>query len=99
EWQHVMLAQGIQLDILNQYHLAVCLVKFGGIENGGGVHFVALGDELHGLGHALRGLQQALALRILTDGLKYSFVMGSELVGYVRVVCFVLPVSHLKNKK
>ena len=67
ERQHMMLAQGVEINILDHHHLAIVLFKKGGAQNGLRVLFIALAEELHRFTYTVRRFQQSFPLRILTD--------------------------------
>jgi hypothetical protein len=65
KWQHVMLTYREKLNILNKYHLLILLFEYRRAENLNRILGVALGDERHSLGYALRGLDKTLTVGIL----------------------------------
>ncbi len=58
--QHVMLAQRIDLDVLDDHHLLVFFLEHRRAQNFRRLEIVAVGQELQRLGHALGRLLQAL---------------------------------------
>ena len=81
-----MLAHGVQLDVLDHHHLTVVFLEHGRAKDLGAVHVVALGQELHALGHPLRGLEKSLALRILPEQMQNLFIMYCKLLGGLRII-------------
>ena len=79
EGQHVMLAHGVEVDVLDDDHLPVILREHGRAEYLFRILRVALREELHGLGHAVGRLEQALAASILAQQLDYRLVMRGQL--------------------
>ncbi len=65
--QQVMLAQGVQFDIAQQHHLVVVRREQGPVDDTVQVLVIATGEILHCLRGAHRGIQQALALRVLAQ--------------------------------
>ena len=52
-----MLAEGEEIDVLDNHHLRVVFLEEGVGEHLVGVHLITAGQHLHGLGDAHRGLQ------------------------------------------
>ena len=70
EWEHVMLAERVELDVLDEDHLVVILGEDGTVQD---IRHGLVGagrQEGEGLGHALRGLQEAFPARVLADGMQ-----------------------------
>ncbi len=63
--KHVMLAQGEEFDVLHNNHMVVRLLEKGTLHDGFTVLEIALGKELHGLGHPLGGFEKPLPGRVL----------------------------------
>ena len=94
EREHVVLAQGEEFDVLHKDHLAVRLGEHGGPDDLVTVLPVALREELHGLRHALGGLEKPLARGVLAQQLEDGLHMGRELLRGLFVVFFDFPVCH-----
>ena len=71
EGEHVMLAHRIEFNVLDKDHLLVLLVKYGGLDYLLSILPIALGEELEGFCHPLRGLQQAFTVGIFTQEGEY----------------------------
>ena len=57
EGKHVVLAKGVEIDVLDDDHLvAPLLVKDGTLKNGNGVLFITSGEVSHGTSHTQRSL-------------------------------------------
>jgi hypothetical protein len=72
ERKHVVLAERVELDILHEDHLIVIFGEDGTVQDvcrglGG-----AGRQEREGLGHTLRGLEEAFPQRVLADGVQKS---------------------------
>ena len=66
ERHQVVLAGGVERDVLDQHEFLVVEVEGGGQDLGGVV--VQAGKHFHvGLGHPLRGVQETAAIRVLAD--------------------------------
>ena len=63
--KHVVLTQAVHLDVLDQDHFVIGLVKQRGAQDFRGIHTHAARQHGHGFGCAHRRLQQTLALGIL----------------------------------
>ncbi len=88
EWEQVVLAHGVELDVLDDDHLVVLDVEERAVEDFVDVHAVALGEEGHRLLHALGGLEQAVAGGVLVVAAKE---FGVDLLGgEFREIGFVL---------
>lgn len=73
EGKHVMFAERIKIDVLDDNHLiATFLVKDCALQYGNGVLLIASGKVSHGSGHAQRSPQQPLPRRVLAQQLQYS---------------------------
>ena len=94
EREHVVLAQGEQLDVLDEDHLAVRLREYGGTDDGLAALLIALRQELPGLRHALGRLDQPLALRVLAQQLEDGLHVPRQLFRGLFVVFFDLSVCH-----
>ncbi len=91
EGHHVVLAEGVELDVLDDDHLLVVLVEHGAAENLLGLEVVAVGEEEHGLGDALGTFQQSLTLGVFAQELEDGFVV----LGHLADTCFVVFVYFL----
>ena len=67
EGQHVVLAKGVEVDVLDDDHLAVVFLELGLIEYLYGIFVVATCEVGHSFCHTEGGLQQAFALGVFTD--------------------------------
>ena len=94
ERQHVVLAQGEQLDVLHNDHVVVRLLEEGALDNGFSVLEIALGEELHGLGHTLRRFLQAFAGGVLSQQAQDGLNVGGNLLRSLGIVFFNLSVCH-----
>ena len=74
EGEHMMLAEGVKLDVLHDHHLAVVVLKGGSTEHRLGILMVASGECLERLGDAYRRLLEAIAVGVLTQ-------LGEDLTG------------------
>ena len=81
-----MLAQRIELDVLDNHHLLVGLAEHGAAQDGFGVLGIALEKILHGLGHALGCLGQTLAVHILAQQPDDAPIVPGKLLGQLLVV-------------
>ena len=90
ERQQVMLAHGVQLNILDNHHLTVVFLEHRRTQNLGSVHMVTLCQELHALGHPFRGLEQSLAFRILPQQAQHFLIMYSKFLSDLRIVFLYL---------
>jgi len=59
--QHVVLAHAEHLDVLDDHHLVVIDGEECVVDDVGGLLGVAVGEVLHGLDDALRGVEEAFA--------------------------------------
>ncbi|MNE52576.1 hypothetical protein D3C80_1472520 [compost metagenome] len=75
EGQQVVFAQRIQLDVLDQHHLAVVGAEQRVVDDLFQRQFVAVAEVLHGLGRAFRGVQQPFALRVFAETLENPTVV------------------------
>ena len=89
-----MLAQGEEFDVLDDDHLIVRLIEDGGLHDGGAILSVALRQELPGLRHALRRIDEPFPLRILSEQFQDGLYMRCELFCSLFVVFFYLSVRH-----
>ena len=80
EWQHVMLAQRVQFDVLDDDHVVVLRAEYGVIHYRVKVLIVAAAQECHRLRRAFRCLDQPLALQILSQALDDSGVVSLDMV-------------------
>ena len=67
ERQQVVLAQAVEVDVLDDHHLAVIDGEQGVVEDLVDVHVVAARQELERLFDALRRIQQSLTARIFSE--------------------------------
>jgi hypothetical protein len=67
EREQVMLAQTVEVDVLDDHHLAIIDGKQGAVDHGIDVGLVAAGQELQRLLHASRRTNEPLAVRILSQ--------------------------------
>jgi len=75
EGQHMVFAEGEEVDILDNDHLRVVFSKQGCGEHFVCVLSVALGKELHGFGHAHGSLEQTLTGGVFAKQLQYAVIM------------------------
>lgn len=87
EGKHVVLAEGVEVNVLDDDHLVVVFVELSRVEHSHGVHRVAAGEGEHGLGHALGSLEQALALGILAQQLEDAVVVLLEFFDGFGIEC------------
>jgi hypothetical protein len=83
EGQHMMLAQAVEVGVLDEDHLVVADVEEGVVEDVDRILFVALRQEAHGLGVAMRGAGEAVPGGILAQLLQDGFDVALE--GVARV--------------
>ena len=88
ERQHVVLAEGIEVDVLDDDHLVVVLVELGRVEHSHRVHGVTAGEGEHGLGNALGCLEQTFALGIFAQQLEDAVVVLLEFFDGFGIECF-----------
>ena len=67
EGQHVVLAQAVELDVADDDHVVVFDGEDGIVDDLLQILSIALGQELHGLGGAVGGVDQPLAGGVLSD--------------------------------
>jgi len=79
EGKHVVLTEGIEVDVLDDDHLPIVLLEHRRAEDlvGGLGH--ALGEEAHGFAYTLWGLDEAFALGVFTQQREDLGVMVLEL--------------------
>jgi len=70
EGEHVVLAQGVELNALHHHHLAALGPEDGPVDDLFQALPVPAGEEGPGLGHPFRGLQEALPVGVLPDHLE-----------------------------
>ena len=97
EGQHMMLAQGKEIDILHDHHLLVILLlEHSGAQDRLRILAIPLRQELHRLSHTRRGFHQALAFRILAQKIEDILIMlGQHLTPAQNLV---VNFSHLAVK-
>src|SRR4051812_12349000 len=71
EWQHVMLAQTVKLDIANEHHLIVTIFEERVSHHIDGIYIVSIREELQALLHTSRRVKKSIPLGILSQGLKH----------------------------
>ncbi|MNN68176.1 hypothetical protein D3C81_1838620 [compost metagenome] len=74
--QHVVLAQGIQLDVADDHHFIALRLEQGTVGDVFQAHRVAIAQVLHRFGGALGCVQQTFALGVLTDADENFTVMA-----------------------
>ncbi|CEI19623.1 hypothetical protein PAMH19_5013 [Pseudomonas aeruginosa] len=67
EGQQVVLAERVQLDVLDQYHFAVVGAEQGTVDDFFQALLVAAAQVLHGLGGTLGRVQQTFAVNVLAE--------------------------------
>ncbi len=67
EWQHVVFAQRVQLDVLHQHHFAVVGAEQRAVGDFLQRLLVALAQILHGFGGALGCIEQTFAGNVLAE--------------------------------
>ena len=72
EWHQVVLAEREDLNVLHNNQLIVILVEDSAVNDVAKILLVALGEEQHSLSIALWGIQQTLAVGILTKAFQHS---------------------------
>ena len=95
EREHMVLAGTVQLDILDYYHLLVFLLEHRALNNLRAVLRISLCEELKGLRHALRRLDQAFALRVLPYQAQYLFYVRCNLLCCLSIIFFFLIIWHI----
>src|SRR5690625_1755517 len=76
----VVLAEAVDLNVLDNDHLVVALVEEGVVDNVLDVDLVALCEEEEGLGVARGRVEEALAVRVLADALEEGAHGAAHLV-------------------
>ena len=84
----MVLAEGVELDILHDDHLLVVLVEHGASKDFFRLKIVAIGEEKHRLCNTFRALNQAFTCRIFTQQFKYGFIVLRHL-GDTFLIVFV----------
>ena len=95
EGEHVVLAERIELDVLDQHHLLVLLAEGGRADDFQRVGLVALREERHRLGHPFGGLDESFARRVLAQQAQNLGVVVLEGFDSFDVETLLLDVSHL----
>ena len=90
----MVLAEAVDLDVLDEHHLGVVLLEDGARGDALGVEAVAVGQELERLRDALGRLEQPLALGVLADELELALGERRQLVGRACVVDVLALVSR-----
>ena len=67
EGQEVVFAQGVQLDVADDDHFIVVRGEQRAVDDFLQGLAIAVAEVLHGLGRALRGVEQAFALRVFAE--------------------------------
>ena len=88
ERQHVVLAQGEEINILHNHHLTVFFLELGRTQHFMRVHRITLGQGQHSLGHTFRCLQQSFTLHIFTQQGKDTLVVFLQLIQCRRLYFF-----------
>lgn len=86
EGDKVVLAEGEDLNVLDDDELVVVLVENSAINDVPQVLLVAFGEEQHGLCVALRRVEQALAVGILAQTLQHSPHRARQLLQVLRLL-------------
>ncbi|MCY1527335.1 hypothetical protein D9M68_623990 [compost metagenome] len=84
--QQVMLAQRVQLDVLDDHHLIVVGGEQRAVDHFFQALLVTMTKIPHGLGGTFRRVQQAFALRIFTHAQKYLPVVIGQLFVHRQVL-------------
>ena len=95
ERQHVVLTEGIEINVFDYHHLAVILLKECGTEYGFGVFLVTFGKELQGFAHSVGCLLQAGAMGIFPQSGQYLIYLLLELLSGSRIGIECLQVHGL----
>ena len=80
ERQHVVLAQGIEVDVLHNNHLAIVFLELCRIEQRHGVLTVSACERGHGTRHTLGSLEESLTRGILAHQFQYAFYMFLQFI-------------------
>ena len=67
---------------------------YGGFDDEFSIVLIALGEELPRLGHALRGFEQALPFRVLSQEFENGLYMPRKFLCYSLIVFFRFVVCH-----
>jgi hypothetical protein len=88
EWDQMMLAEGEDLNVLDDNELIVIFMEDGAIDNVSEVLLIALGKEEHSLGVPLGRLEDTLSVRIFTHTFENSPDSAGELGKTLRPLLF-----------
>ena len=61
EWQHMVLTHRIEINILDNHHLAVIFTEHGAFNHALWIDMVSLSQKLHGFGHSHGCIYKAFA--------------------------------------
>ena len=90
----MVFAQGEQFDVLDNDHMVIRLLEQGALHDGFPVLEIPLGKELHGLGHALRGLEKAFTFHVLSQETQDGLDVPRNFLRGFFVVFLYFPVCH-----
>ena len=93
EGEHVVFAQGEEVDILYDDHLRVVFPEQRICEHLVGIHLIASGQSLHGFGHTHRGLHQPFTIGVFSQQREYLLVVGGQFFKPFPVLWFFCHVS------
>ena len=94
EGAHMVFAHRVQLDILDDDHLLVLLVKNGLLDDLGAILLIALGHELQRFRHSLGGLHEPLAHGVLSDEAEDLLDVGRNLRSHFFIVNLFFCIWH-----
>jgi len=84
--EQMVFSHGINLDILDNYHLPVILFEHGGFEDVDGIHFISLKQELHGFGNPVRRFDKSFAVGVFPKQREDLFIVESDFCQFCRIV-------------
>ena len=87
EGKHVVFAEGIEVDILDDNHLVVVFVELSRVEHSHRVHRVSASKGEHGFCYPLGCFEQSFALGIFAQQLENAVVVLLEFFDGVGIEC------------
>ena len=94
EWQHVVLAHGIKLNVFYQYHLLILLFEHRRFEYGHRVKLISVSEKLHAFGNSFRSLENAFSGSVFAKKFQDFFVMRSQALCSLWREQFFLLICH-----
>ena len=90
----MMLTKREEFYVLHNDHVVVGLLEKGASDDGFPVLEIALGEELHGFGHPLRGFEQPFPGRVFPQQFQDGLDVLRNLLRSFCIVFFNFPVCH-----